>query len=332
MGLMTKNSIRATSKCRHKAFAGWGVFAVLALASAWTTEAPADNNHGKNKHDNDPPTVVLAGVQGNHLPESASVFFDRPGIEKVMELMDARRFAVQSLIVRLNFVLQDHEKKKDYDLNGVYLGDKEGNIRLQIKYGDRLILDMGIHGETVDLHLPRKDRYYRGSRKQLMNAEDCELSIFAIAGNMHDLFFPRAWTRDAIDRFQMKSEKEQAIIDVIERPGLKTRLARRFKINPDLPVADAVEVFNRAEKTIGTITYSDYCLTPEKQDDGKQAPPYPGRVLLTPVSAKRCLRMDVTKLRIDAPITTEKFEVEVPDDLKVTDLGEHLDSGRSLWE
>jgi len=329
---MTLNSSIAAPKRRRRVFAGLGVFAVLALAPAWTAEGATESENGKRKHDNEPPTVVLAGVQEKHLPEPAPIRFDRPDIVKVMELMDARRFAVQSLVVHLNFVLHDHEKKKDYDLNGIYLGDKEGNIRLRIKYGDRLILDMGIHGETVDLHLPRKNRYYRGSRKQLLNAEDCELSIFAIAGNMHDLFFPRAWTRDAIERFQMKPEKEQEVIEVIERPGLMKRLARRLKINPGLPVADAVEVFNRAEKTIGTITYSDYRLTPEKQGDSKQAPPYPGRVLLTPVSAQRSLQMDVTKLHIDAPITAEKFEVEVPDDLKVTDLGEHLESGRSLWE
>lgn len=269
------------------------------------------------------------------VPDPTPVAYDRPSLVKVMEELDERRYAVETLVVRTNVVLHDHVKNKKVGLNGAYLGDKDGNLRLQIRYNETVIMDLGIHGDTVDLWLPRKNRYFRGTRKDLLAANECELSLLAHAGNMPDLFFPRAWTAEnASVETQRRGgfEGGREVVKVYERPGIKWRCVRMLHISMEQPVAEQVDVYSRNEKSVGCIQYDDYRFPGPSAGEIKRTPTYPGRVTLVNADKSRSLEMNVEELIPNTPIDTEKFEVKVPEGQKILDLGQHLGSGKSLWE
>ncbi|MCW8130413.1 MAG: hypothetical protein KIS92_08700 [Planctomycetota bacterium] len=282
--------------------------------------------------------LLLSGCAADanrRLPDPTPIAYDRPSLVKVMEEMDERRYAVTSLVVRTNIILHDHVKDKHVGLNGVYLGDKEGNLRLQIRYNETAIMDLAIHGEEVDLWLPRKNRFFRGTKKDLLAATECELSLLAHAGNMPDLFFPRAWTTEVANVDTQRRggfEHGHEVVKVYERPGINWRCVRQVHISMEQPVADLVEVFSRAEKCVGRIKYEDYRFPGPTAGELKRTPPYPGRVTLIPADESRSLEMNVEELIPNTPIDDEKFRIKPPEDVKVLNLGEQLGSGKSLWE
>lgn len=282
--------------------------------------------------------LLLAGCSADvnrRLPDPTPVAYDRPSLVKVMEEMDERRYAVETLVVRTNVILHDHVKKKDVGLNGAYLGDKDGNVRLQIRYNESTIMDLAIRGDTVQLLLPRKNRYFQGSKKDLLAASECELCLLAHVGNMPDLFFPRAWTIETANVETQRRggfESGQEVVKVYERPGIKWRCVRAIHISMEQPVASQVDVFNRSEKSIGCIKYEDYRFPGPAAGEIKRTPPYPGRVTLVTGDGNRSLEMNVEELIPNTPIDSEKFEIKPPEGMKVLNLGEQLGSGKSLWE
>ena len=302
--------------------------------------------------------ALLAGCaadQYRRLPDPTPITYDRISIHQLMEEMDERRNGVEDAAVRMNLVLRDDVKNKEHGLTGLYLGDKAGNMRLQMTYSEHLILDLAIHGETVDLWLPRKGRFYRGTRKDLLAAPDCELSLFAYVGQVHELFFPRAWSEQAVER-RVRMEGVREVISVLERPGLRRRCVRRVVISPEQPVAEEVVIFNRNEKNLGTVRYADYRFPGPlagARDKSSVGVPWPGRVVLYTADKSRSLQMDVEELTINRSIPLAKYEIEVPREetcdpgndhpgadakaglgkpLPILDLGQALQSGKSLWE
>lgn len=302
--------------------------------------------------------LLLAGCaadQYRRLPDPTPITYDRISIRQLMDEMDERRKGIEDAAVRMNMVLRDHVKNKEHGLTGLYLGDKAGNLRLQMTYGEHVVLDLAIHGETVDLWLPRKGRFYRGTRKDLLAAPDCELSLFAYIGHVHDLFFPRAWSEQAVER-RVRVEGVREVISVLERPGLRRRCVRRVVISPEQPVAEEVALFNRYEKSLGTVQYADYRFPGPlagERDKSRIDVPWPGRVVLFTAEKKRSLQMDLEELTINRSIPLAKYELEVPREdpveprsdhegsrakaelgkcLPILDLGEALQSGKSLWE
>lgn len=285
-----------------------------------------------------PLCLLLAGGceadKYRRLPDPTPVNYNRPDIAKIMEEMDERRNSVETLVARLAVVLRDNVNKKEHGLSGAYIGDKDGNLRMRIKAEETVVLDLAIHGALVDLWLPRKGRFYRGERKDLVGSGANELALLANAGSVQDLFFPRAWTESAIER-RVKLENGREVISVLERPGVFRRCVRRMTISREQPMADRLEVLDRTGRALGAIAYADFRFPGPiagEKDPTVPSVPYPGRVTLSAPDGARSMQMDVEEMILNTPIPLTKYEIPVPEGQRILDLGAELRSGRSLWE
>ena len=79
---------------------------------------------------------ILAGCKMNEAVynqnDGQRIVYMRPPLMKVVEELDERHLAADSVKARFNVTLHDNDRNKEYQLIGAYLGDKEGNLRLQI--------------------------------------------------------------------------------------------------------------------------------------------------------------------------------------------------------
>ncbi|HEY3325516.1 MAG TPA: hypothetical protein VGP72_34005 [Planctomycetota bacterium] len=266
--------------------------------------------------------------------DGSRIIYMRPPLLRVVEELDERHAAISSVAARLNVTLIDTEKSRDFNLIGIYAGDKKGNMRLRITAtGGQLVLDMGTHDEIVDLWLPRKNRFFRGKVQDLLNNQS-QLSLLAFAGGASDLFFPRAWTGAALER-RIAYTNGREIVNVIEKPSIIRRRSRRLTMAPDTPTVEAVEVYDRFGREVGTIAYADYRFpNPDEQDAHAEGigVVYPGRVILMPHDSVHRLDMQIEEVNINTEIDTAKFVVPVPENQKILDLGTALKRSGSLWE
>jgi hypothetical protein len=260
--------------------------------------------------------------------------YDRAPLVKVLEHMDERRNAVDTLVAQVNVLLRDQTKGKEQPLWGAYIGDRKGNLRLRIKLEEKLLMDLAIYDDTVSLWLPRKDRFYQAPRKDVAAATGSELALLAQVGSVHELFFPRAWTPQAVER-RVKLEDGQEVVKVIERPGFIRRAVRTLVIAPDQPVAQEVRVFDQRGRPIGTVKYADYRFPgPRAGEHGGATPgvPYPGQLTLVAPDGQRSLRMEVEELTSNSPVLPKHFSIPLPEGQKVLDLGEALRGGKCPWD
>ncbi|MCZ7644262.1 MAG: hypothetical protein M5U26_03095 [Planctomycetota bacterium] len=250
--------------------------------------------------------------------------------------IDARRLKVNALVARLDVTLRDKAKNKDYQLNGAYLGDKDGNLRLRIKHDETLLLDMAFHDGKCELWLPRKKKFYSGQVEELRKASGNQLALLANAGTAHDLFFPRPWTENALER-RVKIEDGKQAVSVIEMPGIYKRRVRRYLISSEPAKADEVEIFDLSSNYLGTIRFQNYELPAPGAEGAADQPmdvPYPRRVVLASSDNRNELQLDVKDkelIKIDA-LPMDKLQVPAPQGVQVLDLGEALKSGQSLFD
>jgi hypothetical protein len=255
---------------------------------------------------------------------------------QVVRELDDRRKGTQTVVARLKVVLHTSAaasaaaRDREVTLDGAYLGDAQGNMRLRLKHGETLIIDIAFHDETVELWLPRRERFFRGTRNEVLAQGDNDLTLLAVLGNAHDLFFPRAWTARAVER-RLRVDKGREFVTVLEGEGSTCRRVKRLALSPTQPVVDQQEILGAAGRTIGCIQYADYQF-PGPRAGESTGVPYPGRLILTSKSEQRSLEMIVDELHINTPIPSNKFAVEPPEGQKVLPLGESLSSGKSLWE
>jgi len=300
-------------RCVRTLLSVWPCLALLLLPGCWLNEA-----------------VYRA--------DGSKIAYGRPRLEVVLEDLDKRREALQTVAARLNITLYDTDKNKEAALVGAYLGDKDGNMRLRITaVTNQLVLDMGRHKDTVDVYLPRKGRYFQGRFQDLLDNQS-QLTLLAHVGNARDLFFPRAWTPRAVGR-RVTLTNSRETVNVIEKPNIIRRRSRRLTLAPEEAVIEDMEVYDRFGREVGMVRYFDYRF-PAAEDEPilvghpvKEAdPPYPGRIALCPHNSAYKLVMQVEELILNATITASKFEVPLPENTKVLDLGHALKKSGNLWE
>jgi outer membrane lipoprotein-sorting protein len=284
-----------------------------------------------------PALLLLSGCRMNESVYSPvdgqRIVFMRPPLMKVVEELDERHLAADSVKARFNITLHDNDKNKEYQLVGAYLGDKEGNLRLQIKATTgQKILDMSTHGEKMEVYLPRKNRYFKGNRADLLNTSECELALLAHIGSARDLFFPRAWTVNAIER-RVTYERGREIISVIEKPGIIRKRSRRLTVAPETAAVESVEVYDKFGREVGTAAYNDYVRPGDAQPEADALGLlYPGRIVLQSHNASHTLDMEVDEITFNADIADELFEVVPPENMRILDLGQALKRSGNLWE
>jgi outer membrane lipoprotein-sorting protein len=279
---------------------------------------------------------LLAGCRMNeavYTPSGDRICYMRPPLVKVVEELDERHLAADTVAARLNVTLHDNEKNKDYQLVGTYLGDKDGNLRLQIKATTgQTILDMGALNDSMDVWLPRKGRFFRGQRQELMNTSDCQLSLLAHIGACRELFFPRAWTHNAIER-RVTYEHGREVISVIEKPSFIRKRSRRLTVAPESATVESVEVYDKFGREVGTVAYADYKMPGDGQPEADALGLlYPGRIVLQSHNATHTLDLEIEEINFNCEIPQEKFHVPMPENTRVQDMARALKRNVNLWE
>jgi len=280
---------------------------------------------------------LISGCRMNeavYRQDGSRIIYMRPPLMRVVEELDERHQAVDSVAARLNVTLVDTEKNKEFALVGVYIGDKDGNMRLRITApGGQLVLDMGSHNDEVNVWLPRKNRFFHGKDTDLLNNQS-QLSILAHAGGCRDLFFPRAWTETATER-RVTYNNGREVISVIEKPSFIRRRSRRLTMAPDTPTVECVDVYDRFGRDVGSIRYGDYRFPdPHEQDAHAEGIglTYPGQITLCSNDGVHRLEMRVEEVQINSTIDTAKFDVPRPENTRVLELGSALKRSGNLWE
>lgn len=280
--------------------------------------------------------LALAGCRQNEAVynyDGSRIIYMRPPLMKVVDELDERHLCVDTVVARLNIVLKDNEKNKEFQLVGTYLGDKDGNLRLRISATtNQVILDMGCHDNTIDVWLPRKNRFFQGARQDLLNNVQCQLSLLAHAGRARDLFFPRAWSDNAIER-RVTYERGREVISVIEKPNFIRRRSRRLALAPESSVVETVEIYDKFGREVGLVGYSDYQF-PDPMVDNKDTlnQTLPGCITLHSHDGAHTLQMHVDEVHLNTPIPKDRYNVPQPENCKPLDLGVALKRSGNLWE
>jgi len=278
--------------------------------------------------------ALLSGCRMNEAcyhRDGTRIVYMRPPLMKVVDELDERHHAVDTVVARLNVTLRDNEKNKEFPLTGIYLGDKNGNLRLRITHSsNHVILDLGFHGDTAEVNLPRKTRFFQGKKAELLNSSKCELSILAHAGRAADLFFPRAWSENALER-RVTYQNGREVINVIEKPNFIKRRSRRLTMAPESSSVELLEIYDKFGREVGSIEYSDYVF-PDPDDPNSCPLLRPGKITLHTNDRSHSLEMEVEELILNSPVAPEKFTVPLPENGKALDLGQALKRGSSLWE
>jgi len=249
---------------------------------------------------------------------------------KVVEDLDERRKGAQTVVARLNVVLHDFIRNRDVTLSGAYLGDSKGNVRLRLKHGETVLVDLAFRESEVELWLPRRNRFFRGTRREVILHGNNDLMLLAVAGNAHDLFFPRAWTHRAVER-RLRKIKGREVVTVLEGEGPACRRVRCLALSPAQPVFEQQDLLGIAGRLIGSVQYDDYRF-PGPRAGAEGGLPYPGRVVLTSRTEHYSLEMLVDEMHINTPIPAARFSVQKPEGQKVLPLAASLSSTKSLWE
>jgi hypothetical protein len=281
---------------------------------------------------------MLGGCRMNQAvynTDGSRIVYMRPPLMRVVEELDERHLAAKSVCSRMNVVLRDHEKNKEWNLIGTYLGNSLNDMRLRITAtGGQLVLDMSIRGDEVCVWLPRKNRYFRGSHQDLQNNQS-QLQIFAHVGSCRDLFFPRAWSPAAIER-RVTVANGREVVSVIEKPSFIRKKSRRLTLSPEYPVVEAVDVYDKYGREVGTLRYDEYTFPDPDEVDEKGAAfglTYPSKITLLTHDGSHSLEMQVEEILINQDIDPAKFDVPPPDGkCEILDLGNALKHTGSLWE
>jgi outer membrane lipoprotein-sorting protein len=277
--------------------------------------------------------AMLSGCRMNeavYRTDGTRIIYARPPLMRVVDELDERYASIDTVSTRLNITLHDNLKDKKHELKGVYLGDKEGNMRLRIQAPTgQLILDMAMKGDVLEIYLPRKGRFFRGKRADMLSSQ-CELALLVHAGRARDLFFPRAWSDKAIER-RVTYKNGREIISVLEKPSFIRRRSRRLTMAPESASVELLEVYDRRGNEVGNIAYDNYVFP--DPDDPKSIPVlYPGTVTLLSHDNEHTLEMNVEDFGINAEIDSSRFTLPAPENTRPQDLGSALKRRTNLWE
>ena len=131
----------------------------------------------------------------------------------------------------------------------------------------------------------------------------------------------------------MTYERGREVISVIEKPGVVRKRSRRLTVCPETAAVECVEVYDKFGREVGTCAYTDYARPGDAQPEADALGLlYPGRLVLQSHNASHTLEMEVDEITFNADIDAEIFEVPLPENMRVQDLGQALKRSGNLWE
>ena len=240
-----------------------------------------------------------------------------------LDKMDERRQNVDSVIAHMKVVYKDSNTKREFGLNGIYLADKNGNLRVRLLFSETLIADLVFRGDTVEAWLPMKGKYLKGSRAELLGSGSNDLALLARVGSAREFFFPRAWVDGA-------TERRGAVVNGIEtvrvqaNAGKDGQCVRKVQLASGQPYADAMSLYTGMGESLGELRYANYT-------DMNGTPLHPGTITLLPAKGTSSLKMTVDEFSLNQDLPEKSFEVIVPDEQKAENLMQCLKEGKGIF-
>ncbi len=244
----------------------------------------------------------------------------------------ARRENVRTVVARLRVTLHDLARNKDFALNGAYLGDAAGNLRLRVTTeSGQLMLDLGMCGESVEFCLPGKELFISGTREELLERPRCHLTLLAHCGRARDLFFPSVPNPESARRSACRVNG-RAYFNIPETESVLPRYVKRFAVDKASNCVEQACVFTRAGVDAGRVAYSNYVLPNAGAESDPKLPEYPRRVTLFVPGGVYALDLDVEDFSVNAAIAPGKFAVPVPSGFKRETLATALEKSANVWD
>ncbi|GMV82420.1 MAG: hypothetical protein AMXMBFR7_36040 [Planctomycetota bacterium] len=242
---------------------------------------------------------------------------------------DARRQQVSTVTARLDVRLHKLKEQRSFPLNGVYLGNADGSFRLRLKHEELVVLDLAAAEGSMELWLPRKNRFYRGTTSQVQSVERSELALLAQIGSVHDLFFPRAWSERAVER-RMNGSGADDWVSVYGRADGRRALLRRLVLLPQMAAFARQELYGPSGALLGQVLYDGYA--PQPLGTGGAQVTAPGRVTIMGADRQIALELIATEYSFNAELPTSRFRLAPPEGVQTSDLGAALAQGIVPWQ
>lgn len=274
-----------------------------------------------------PAPAVAAVVESSPAPATVASIPSSGGIAESIaqrvDQMDVRRLQVDTVLAHLKVACRDNNTKREFQLNGVYLADKKGNMRFRLLYSETLVADLVFNGDQVEAWLPMKGKYVKGTRKDLLTAGPNDLALLARAGQARDLFFPRAWTDEARERRGGVSTGRE-IVKVQLTNGTEGKCLRKIYLSPAQAYADQMDLFTASGEALGNFRYSNYSAS-------GNAPVHPNLIVMSPTPGSITLKLEVTEFNVNEGLPEKSFELTVPEDQSPVSLQQTLKEGKGIF-
>jgi hypothetical protein len=254
---------------------------------------PVENAEPTSETEND----FMAVTPKKSVEEKCSPFPD------LMNVIDARLLGVTSITANLKVKLLT--ATGTHDLNGILYADNRDNVRIQFFGIFRILaLDVALQKEMMTCFLPTKKCVLRGSKKDVIQNGPTELALIAHVANIQDLFFPRAWVPNALERRGVIKNPEKITVNVLGGDEDAPERLRKFNIH--IPTAQILsqDVFFE-NKNIAHIEYTPaQHLTPQS-------------VKLTDTQSGSILSFEIQSIELNTPIEEAQFSLKIPASIRI---------------
>ena len=269
--------------------------------------------------------------------ENFSLESSRAIVESLITEIDCRRQPVHSLDMRLKVTLTN-AKGSDLNLNASYIGNVEGNARLRLTgLFNVLAMDVVQLGDRITCWMPLQKKAITGSRRELITDGQSELALLSAVGGVCELFFPRPWASEAVQRRAI-FDGGQVVINVFGRSQTLGCGLRRFVLDPGQKTVATQDIFNSRNDSIGRIEYLEFCRLStfikqssnlDKNVDGSAL--IPQTVRLANTNGRITLKLKVENIVVNQPLSADAFCIDFPRNQAIRDIGEMLKLGEPLF-
>lgn len=231
----------------------------------------------------------------------------------------------------VQIVLSNGTKKS---LNGLYVGDAAGNFRLRL-YGIFGILGMDLCSRSGQItgYMPTRNFAFQNSTNDVEVSNCLELILLGRIGQARELFFPRAWDREADGRRVSEASPNLLKVDVLAPRSIVP--LRQVWVDPEQGVVTAQDMFNFKGEAIGNIHYSKFVpqSSIETQKGSSDGPddtqPIPTSIHV--VTSKISFHFTLESITLNQVIDSDAFHLTLPDHIQLTPLDKLASDGAGLF-
>lgn len=293
----------------------------VALADeAEATRAPRPVAQDTQRYDSSAP-VTRAPQPRREEPAPKPVVLnaaDTAQVKQMLQSLDRSAFFVNTVTARMNVTIK-RGGSKAMTLDGVYMGDANGNLRLRLTgmFGI-LAMDVIIKDGQLTCWMPTKKLLVQATREELLEDAHSELAVLAAVGQARELFFPRPWADGATQR-RMYSGDSEVRIGVFGGASGRSCL-RDYALDTAENAIRSLDVLTERGETIGRVDYAQYqALTKvdsrddkEKEGDWRSAFKVPRSLKLADGQGRMTLECALESLRVNEPLKSDAFSMDMP--------------------